>query len=56
MTRLKVERKLLEIIGLYKRVIRLKGFSDTGLYLERARNGNIADYLLDSAKRLPLVK
>jgi hypothetical protein len=34
MTRIDVERKLLEIIG-------LKGFSDTGIYLERAVNGTV---------------
>lgn len=56
MTRLDVERKLLEIVGPHERIIRLKGFSDTGLYLERARNGNVADYILDSTKPLPSVK
>lgn len=45
MTRLDMERKLLETIGPHERIISLKGSSDTGLYLERARNGNIGDYL-----------
>lgn len=36
-----VERKLFEIIGPHERIISLS-FSDTGLYLERAVNGNSA--------------
>jgi len=47
-TRLEVERKLLEIIGQHERIIGLKGGSKTGLYLERALNGNLADYILGS--------
>lgn len=45
--RLEVERKFLEIIGRHERIIGLKGFSEIGLYLERALNGTIADYILD---------
>ena len=45
MTRLKIESKLLSILGAHKRIIRLKSFSDTGLYLERAPNGNLANYM-----------
>ena len=56
MTRLEVERKLLKIIEPHERIIRLKSCSDTGLYLERARNGNLADYMLESGKPLPSVK
>lgn len=56
MTRLEVERKLLEIIGPHKRIIRLKSYSDTGLYLERALKGNLADYILESGKPLPSIK
>ncbi|RMD39247.1 hypothetical protein DV735_g5880, partial [Chaetothyriales sp. CBS 134920] len=56
MTRLDVERKLLEIIGPHERIIRLKSFSNTGLYLERAVNGTVADYILESGKPLPSVK
>ena len=56
MTRLTVEGKLLEIIGPHERIIGLKSFVDTGLYLERALNGNVADYMLGSGKPLPSVK
>lgn len=55
MTRLEVERKLLEIVCPHERIIDLKGFSDSGIYLERARNGNLADYILDSSKPHPPV-
>ncbi|OAL45464.1 kinase-like protein [Pyrenochaeta sp. DS3sAY3a] len=48
MIRLEVEGKLLEIIGRHERIIGLKGFSETGLYLERALNGTVADYILTS--------
>ncbi|KAL2863690.1 uncharacterized protein BJX67DRAFT_390361 [Aspergillus lucknowensis] len=48
MSRLEVEKKLLEIIGPHERIIRLKGLSDDGIYLERAINGTLADYLLES--------
>ena len=51
MTRLDVERKLLETIGPHERIIGLKGFSDTGIYLERAINGTVARYILESGKR-----
>ncbi|KAJ4323089.1 hypothetical protein N0V84_004489 [Fusarium piperis] len=56
MTRLEIERKLLENIGPHERIIGLKSFSDTGLYLERALNGNVAEYMLESGKPLPSVK
>lgn len=48
MTRLEVERKILGIVGPHKRIIALKSSSDTGLYLERAVNGTLADYILES--------
>ena len=48
MTRLEVEGKLLEIVGRHERIIGLKVFSKTGLYLERALNGTVADYILAS--------
>ena len=38
-SRLEVERELLEIVGPHPRIIGLKSLSDTGLYLERAVNG-----------------
>ncbi|KAF2803179.1 kinase-like protein [Mytilinidion resinicola] len=56
MTRLEAERNLLEIIGRHERIIRLKNSSKTGLYLERALNGNVADYMLESGKPLPSLK
>lgn len=56
MTRLEVERKLYEIIGPHERIIRLKGFSDTGIYRERARNGNVAHYMLESDNPPPSAK
>lgn len=56
MTRLDVERKLLEIIGPHERIIGLKGFSDTGIYLERAVNGTVAQYILESGKPPPSLK
>lgn len=56
MTRLEIESKLLSIIGPHKRIIRLKSFSDTGLYLERARNGSLANYMLESGQPAPSVK
>jgi len=55
MSRLKVERDLLEIIGPHERVIGLRGFSDTGIYLERL-TGNVADYILDSDHPSPSLK
>ncbi|RMZ71443.1 serine threonine kinase [Pyrenophora seminiperda CCB06] len=45
--RLEAERKILEIVGRHERIIALKGFSEEGIYLERAVNGTIADYILD---------
>ncbi|KAL4804179.1 kinase-like domain-containing protein [Aspergillus unguis] len=45
MSRLEVEKKLLEIVGPHDHIVRLKGYSDTGLYLERAINGTLAHYL-----------
>ncbi|KAL2127179.1 hypothetical protein VTI74DRAFT_11199 [Chaetomium olivicolor] len=56
MTRLEVERKLLEIILPHESIIAFKGFTDTGIYLERATNGTVAEYILESGNPLPLVK
>lgn len=56
MTRLEIERKLLEIIPPHERIIALKGFTDTGIYLERATHGTVAEYVLESGKPLPSVK
>lgn len=54
--RLEVERKLLEIVNPHERITGLKGVSsDTGgLYLERAQNGSLGNYLLDSESQHPL--
>lgn len=51
MTRLDTERKLLEVIGPHPRIIGLRGFSETGIYLERAVNRTVADYLLESGRQ-----
>lgn len=53
MSRLEIERKLLEIVGLHERIIKLKDASGTGLYLERAANGTLADYMLEIANPPP---
>lgn len=55
MSRLEIERKLLEIIGPYPRIIGYKGFSNIGLYLERAENGTLADYILESGNPTPTI-
>jgi serine/threonine protein kinase len=55
MSRLEIEGKLLQIVGQHERIIGLKGISETGLYLERAENGTVADYILTS-DRSPLLK
>lgn len=47
-SRLEIERTLLEIVSPHHRIIGLKSFSDTGLYLERAVNGTLAYHLLES--------
>ncbi|RJE17565.1 Protein tyrosine kinase [Aspergillus sclerotialis] len=53
--RLEVERQLLELANPHERIIALKGVSsDTGgLYLERARNGNIGNYLHNTESERP---
>lgn len=53
MSRLDIERQLLEIVGPHPRIIQLKGVSDIGLYLERATNGSVAYYLLESDNPTP---
>ncbi|KXH61485.1 hypothetical protein CSAL01_13376 [Colletotrichum salicis] len=56
MSRLEVERKLLEIVGPHARIIQLKDTSDTGLYLERAINGTLADHILETANPPPSMR
>ncbi|KFY87604.1 hypothetical protein V500_06870 [Pseudogymnoascus sp. VKM F-4518 (FW-2643)] len=53
---LAVERKLLEIVSPHPRITLLKSFSDTGLYLERATNGTLAYYLLESDNLIPSIQ
>jgi hypothetical protein len=53
MSRLEVERKLLELVGPHPRITWLKSFSDTGLYLKHAVNGTLAYYLLESGNPPP---
>ncbi|KAK8071894.1 Serine threonine protein kinase [Apiospora saccharicola] len=53
--RLEVEKKLLEIVGPHERILQLKGVSERGIYLERAINGNLADYLLDPDHLAPSI-
>lgn len=43
--RLEIERKFFEIIGSHERIIGFKGYTESGLYLERARNGDLGRYL-----------
>ena len=45
--RLEIERKILEAIGPHPRIIGLKGYTDIGMYLERATKGTLADYILN---------
>ncbi|KAK4032467.1 hypothetical protein C8A01DRAFT_50751 [Parachaetomium inaequale] len=46
--RLEAERKILEAILPYKNILGFKGSTDTGIYLERAPNGTVAEYILES--------
>ena len=46
LSRLKVEKKLLNIVGLHPRIIRLKHFLEIGIYLEYTMNRTLANYLL----------
>ncbi|KFY35567.1 hypothetical protein V494_05801 [Pseudogymnoascus sp. VKM F-4513 (FW-928)] len=55
MSQLEAERKLLEVVGPHPRIISLKSFSVVGLYLERAMNGTLADYLLESGNPTPSI-
>lgn len=51
--RLVAEKKMLEIITPHERIIGFKGATNTGIYLERAMNGTVAEYLLESGKPPP---
>lgn len=56
MSRLEIERRLFEVIGLHPRIIGYKGYSDLGLYLQSAVNGTLADYILESGNPLPSIR
>ncbi|KAM0440034.1 hypothetical protein ACHAPT_001136 [Fusarium lateritium] len=47
MTRLVLEHEILMIVGQHPGIIADKGFTEAGLYLERATNGTILEYLTD---------
>lgn len=47
MTRLELEHNILTIVGQRPGIITDKGFTEAGLYLERAANGTILKYLAD---------
>jgi hypothetical protein len=48
MSRLKHEHKILSLVGQHPRIIAQKGFTDAGLYLERAANETVFKYLTES--------
>ncbi|CDM38314.1 hypothetical protein DTO013E5_10005 [Penicillium roqueforti] len=56
MSRLEIEKKLFEIVGSHERIIGFRGFSDKGLYLERAVNGTLGYYLLESDNAPPSIQ
>ncbi|KAJ0166648.1 Serine/threonine-protein kinase SIK1 [Colletotrichum tanaceti] len=53
LTRLDLEHQILTVVGRHPRIIGHKGFTETGLYLERAANGTIFDYLTASPHTIP---
>ncbi|KAH9890206.1 protein kinase-like domain-containing protein [Xylariomycetidae sp. FL2044] len=55
-SRLEIERKLHEIVGHHPRIIQMKAASDIGLYLERAVNGNVADYIFKGKNPPPSIQ
>lgn len=46
--RFQTEFKILSILGQHPRIISLKGYTDDGLYLERAVNRDLHDLLTDN--------
>ncbi|KAK4125428.1 hypothetical protein N657DRAFT_568989, partial [Parathielavia appendiculata] len=52
--RQEAERKILEAIPPHKNVLGFKCSTDAGIYLGRAPNGTVAEYILKSGKRLSL--
>jgi serine/threonine protein kinase len=55
MGQLEIERKLLEHVCPHPRIIQIKGYSETGIYLERAVNGSLAEYILEPSLPPPLL-
>jgi serine/threonine protein kinase len=56
MSRLAHEYRILSLIGQHPRIIALKGFTDAGLYLERAVNETIYKYLVKSIHNPPTLQ
>lgn len=56
MSRLDIEHQILLIVGQHPRIIAHKGFTDAGLYLERAANGTIFWYLAESKQTATLAQ
>ena len=53
--RLEAERKMLEVLSPHPRIIGLRGSCDAGIYLERAVNGTVADYILKAESDKPSI-
>ena len=56
MSRLEIEHQILTVVGEHPRIITHKGFTDAGLYLERAANGTVYWYLAESNRPAPTVE
>ncbi|KAK3897954.1 kinase-like protein [Staphylotrichum tortipilum] len=52
--RIEAEKNMLQAIPPYKHVIGFKGFTDEGIYLERAINGTVVKYILESGQPISL--
>ena len=55
-SRLETEHQILTVVGKHPRIISCKGFTDVGLYLERARYGTIHWYLTESDYSTPTLQ
>lgn len=55
-TRLELEHQILTAVGRHPRVVAHKGFTEAGLYLERAANGTIVEFLSASDRPQPSVQ
>ncbi|KAF1914400.1 kinase-like domain-containing protein [Ampelomyces quisqualis] len=56
LSRLKHEYNILSLVGEHPRIITQKGFTDAGLYLERAANETIYKYLIESNHEPPTLQ